>query len=48
MTSYDDIQKKLGSSVQQYDITVKRLTQIEAELKTVTVNYNNWRSRCTA
>merc|ERR1712154_191869 len=37
----DDIQKKLGGSVQQYDITVKRLTQIEAELKTVTVNYNN-------
>ena len=40
--AYDVIQKKLG------DITVKRLTQIEAELKTVTVNYNNWRSRCTA
>merc|ERR1719277_800505 len=39
--AYDDIQKKLGGSVQQYDITVKRLTQIEAELKTVTVNYNN-------
>merc|ERR1712176_1471212 len=38
--AYDDIQKKLGGSVQQYDITVKRLTQIEAELKTVTVNYN--------
>merc|ERR1719464_413345 len=36
--AYDDIQKKLGGSVQQYDITVKRLTQIEAELKTVTVN----------
>merc|ERR1711983_367494 len=39
--AYDDIQKKLGGSVQQYDITVKRLTQIEAELKTVTLNYNN-------
>merc|ERR1719295_823897 len=39
--AYDDIQKKLGGSVQQYDITVKRLTQIETELKTVTVNYNN-------
>merc|ERR1712110_715422 len=33
--------RKLGGSVQQYDITVKRLTQIEAELKTVSVNYNN-------
>merc|ERR1740129_859892 len=40
-TAYNDIQKKLGGSVQQYDITVKRFTQIEAELKTVTVNYNN-------
>merc|ERR1719219_2355063 len=39
--AYDDLQKKLGASAQQYDITVKRLTQIEAELKTVTVNYNN-------
>ena len=38
---YDDIQQKLGGSVQQYDITVKQLTQIEAKLKTVTVNYNN-------
>merc|ERR1719340_619290 len=39
--AYDDLQKKLGASAQQYDITVNRLTQIEAELKTVTVNYNN-------
>jgi len=39
--AYDDINKKLSGSVQQYDITVKRLTQIETELKTVTVNYNN-------
>merc|ERR1712142_285122 len=40
-SAYDDAQKKLAGSVQQYDITVKRLTQIETELKTVTVNYNN-------
>ena len=33
--AYDVIQKKLG------DITVKRLTQIGAELKNVTVHYNN-------
>merc|ERR1711868_132431 len=39
--AYDDVSKKLTGSVQQYDITVKRLTQIETELKTVTVNYNN-------
>merc|ERR1719175_551648 len=40
-SAYDDVNKKLAGSVQQYDITVKRLTQIENELKTVTVNYNN-------
>merc|ERR1712142_669116 len=40
-SAYDDVNKKLAGSVQQYDITVKRLTQIETELKTVTVNYNN-------
>ena len=33
--AYDVIQEKLG------DITVKRLTQIGAELKNVTVHYNN-------
>merc|ERR1719244_409187 len=27
--AYDDVNKKLGASVQQYDITIKRLTQIE-------------------
>merc|ERR1712066_626129 len=32
---------KLSASVQQYDITIKRLTMIETELKTVTNNYNN-------
>merc|ERR1719179_14435 len=42
MTSaYDDVNKKLAGSAQQYDATVKRLTVIENELKTVTVNYNN-------
>merc|ERR1719187_2138755 len=40
-SAYDDVNKKLAGSAQQYDITVKRLTQIETELKTVTVNYNN-------
>merc|ERR1712242_271553 len=39
--AYDDVTKKLAGSAQQCDITVKRLTQIETELKTVTVNYNN-------
>merc|ERR1719283_509588 len=40
-SAYDDVNKKLAGSVQQYDATVKRLTVIENELKTVTVNYNN-------
>merc|ERR1712055_1061367 len=39
--AYDDVSKKLSGSVQQYDLTIKRLTQLEAEFKTVTVNYNN-------
>merc|ERR1712066_479517 len=39
--AYDDVNKKLSASVQQYDVTIKRLTMIETELKTVTVNYNN-------
>merc|ERR1719435_510905 len=39
--AYDDVSKKLSGSVQQYDLTIKRLTLLEAEFKTVTVNYNN-------
>merc|ERR1711874_701835 len=39
--AYDDVNKKLSASVQQYDVTIKRLTMIETELKTVTNNYNN-------
>merc|ERR1712213_29217 len=40
-SAYDDVNKKLAGSAQQYDATVKRLTVIENELKTVTNNYNN-------
>ena len=39
--AYDDVSKKLGGSLQQYDITIKHLTQIETEFKSLTVNYNN-------
>merc|ERR1712112_48784 len=39
--AYDDVNKKVGASVQQYDITIKKLTQIEAEFKSLTVTYNN-------
>jgi len=37
--AYDDLNKKLGASVQQYDITIKKLTSIEAEFKTMSANY---------
>merc|ERR1711970_1414822 len=39
--AYDDVSKKLSGSVQQYDLTIKRLTQIEAEFKSLTTTYNN-------
>ncbi len=31
--AYDDVNKKLAGSLQQYDITVKQLRQMEAEFK---------------
>merc|ERR1719431_2013909 len=37
--AYDDVNKKLGASVQQYDITIKKLTAIEAEFKSMSANY---------
>merc|ERR1712115_591274 len=37
--AYDDVNKKLGASVQQYDITIKKLTDIEAEFKSMSANY---------
>jgi chromosome segregation ATPase len=37
--AYDDVSRKLAGSLQQYDITIKRLSSIEAEFKTMTVNY---------
>merc|ERR1711892_458619 len=36
-----ELEMSLAGSLQQYDITIKRLTQIEAEFKSVTLNYNN-------
>merc|ERR1712055_700922 len=38
-SAYDDVSRKLAASVQQYDITIKRLTSIEAEFKTLNINY---------
>lgn len=39
--AYDGINKKLVDSLNQYDITFKRLTAIELEFKNLTVTYNN-------
>merc|ERR1719365_128693 len=39
--AYDDVNRKLAGSMQQYDITIKRLQQIEVEFKTLKVNYDN-------
>jgi len=38
-SAYDDVNRKLAASVQQYDITIKKLTSIEAEFKSLTINY---------
>ena len=37
--AYEDVNRKLGGSVQQYDITIKRLTEIEAAYKKMTADY---------
>merc|ERR1711973_96431 len=39
--AYDDVNRKLAGSVQQYDITIKRLQQIEVEFKTLKANYDS-------
>merc|ERR550519_390619 len=38
--AYDDVNRKLASSLQQYDVTIKRLTIIEADFKTLKQNYD--------
>jgi len=38
--AYDDVSRKLGGSVQQYDITIKKLQQIEMEFKSLKTNYD--------
>jgi len=39
--AYDDVNKKLAGSLQQYDITIKHLHQIEIEFKTLKTNYDS-------
>lgn len=38
--AYDDVNRKLAGSLQQYDVTIKRLQQIEIEFKTLKANYD--------
>jgi chromosome segregation ATPase len=39
--AYDDVNRKLAGSLQQYDVTIKRLQQIELEFKSLKVNYDS-------
>jgi len=39
--AYDDVNRKLAGGLQQYDITIKRLQQVELEFKTLKTNYDN-------
>jgi len=39
--AYDDVNRKLAGNVQQYDVTIKKLQQIEAEFKGLKINYDN-------
>merc|ERR1712012_1339131 len=39
--AYDDVNRKLAGSLQQYEVTIKRLQQIELEFKTMKTNYDS-------
>merc|ERR1712168_657167 len=39
--AYDDVNRKLAASIQQYDVTIKRLQQIEVEFKSLKANYDS-------
>ena len=38
--AYDDVNRKLATSVQQYDVTIKKMQQIELEFKSLRTNYD--------
>lgn len=46
--AYDNVNSKLAGSLQQYDITIKRLTIVEAEFKTLKMNFEGSMKACTA
>merc|ERR1719464_2665862 len=38
--AYEDVNRKLGGSVQQYDVTIKKLTELDVSYKKITADYN--------
>merc|ERR1711963_788744 len=39
-SAYEDVNGKLGASVQQYDVTIKKLTELDVSYKKITADYN--------
>merc|ERR1719490_480186 len=39
-SAYEDVNRKMGASVQQYDVTIKKLTELEATYKKMSADYN--------
>merc|ERR1712158_166543 len=39
-SAYEDVNRKLGASVQQYDISIKKLTELDVSYKKISADYN--------
>merc|ERR1711902_217145 len=39
-SAYEDVNRNLGASVQQYDVTIKKLTELDVSYKKITADYN--------
>merc|ERR1712168_1336063 len=39
-SAHEDVNRKLGASVQQYDVTIKKLTELDVSYKKITADYN--------
>merc|ERR1711971_668344 len=39
-SAYEDVNRKLGGSMQQYDVTIKKLTELDVSYKKITADYN--------
>jgi len=39
-SAYEDVNRKLGASVQQYDVTIRKLTELDVSYKKITADYN--------